>query len=39
MRKVLVSLLVLAVVAGVAFAAGPKTKKIILSNAYYTAPY
>ena len=38
MRKVLVSLLVLAVVASAAFAA-PKTKKIILSNAYYTAPY
>lgn len=38
MRKVLVSLVVLAVVAGTAFAAGPN-KKIILSNAYYTAPY
>jgi ribose transport system substrate-binding protein len=38
MRKVLVVLAVLAIVAGAAFAAG-KGKKIILSNAYYTAPY
>jgi len=38
MRKLLVSLVVLAVVVSTAFAVGPN-KKIILSNAYYTAPY
>lgn len=44
MRKILVVLLLVTVIAGGVFAAGGKeagktTKKIILSNAYYTAPY
>ncbi len=44
MKKLLVSVLVLTMIAGTAFAAGSKesartSKKIILSNAYYTAPY
>lgn len=40
MKRVLLSVLVLAVIVGTGFAQGTKgLKKIILSNAYYTAPY
>ena len=38
MKRALISLLAIAMLAGMASAA-PKSKKIILSNAYYTAPY
>jgi len=39
MKKALMLLLVATLVAGTAFAQTPKAKKLILSNAYYTAPY
>ncbi len=39
MKKVLALLLVSLMIAGGSIAAAPKVKKIILSNAYYTAPY